>query len=352
MPMYAASLVNESEKELGLVEKKHVLSYREAIARDTDYDENEVGMNEEWQNGRGIIKGFIYLVLVVIGVIFLRSLLTWWWCRRYPFLQPDCLAFIDPRNTRFDNYNQTTGTYLTSRQQNIEVHHMGEDYHRRELGNNRNNQLAEVHYYNGVNQDTTSTTVTTTNHSQTIPTDNSALDTNYPHIMRIVDSDDEMPSQSKKSKKSSRKKGKDGKKTKKDKDKDDTGSKKSDRSGSASKSSSQKSKKSFSFKAEKKIEEPKSTGSMAAPREFKKENVLDQANDFYGEDKDSDFIQAIKMAAQNEEGVNGDFTRASLNAKKSDNKKKRKKRHKDGDKQKKENGSSKKSEDDWQPQNE
>ena len=48
MPMYAASLVNESEKELGLVEKKHVLSYREAIARDTDYDENEVGMNEEW----------------------------------------------------------------------------------------------------------------------------------------------------------------------------------------------------------------------------------------------------------------------------------------------------------------
>ena len=74
---------------------------------------------------------------------------------------------------------------------------------------------------------------------------------------------------------------------------------------------------------------------------------MDQANDFYGEDKDSDFIQAIKMAAQNEEGVNGDFTRASLNAKKSDNKKKRKKRHKDGDKQKKENGSSKKSEDDW-----
>ena len=90
---------------------------------------------------------------------------------------------------------------------------------------------------------------------------------------------------------------------------------------------------------------------MAAPREFKNENVLDQANDFYGEDKDSDFIQAIKMAAQNEESVNGDLTRASLNAKKSDNKKKRKKRHKDGEKQKKEkpsnNGSSKKSEDDW-----
>ena len=103
--MYAASLVNESEKELGLIEKKHVLSYREAIARDTDYDEHEVGMNEEWENGKGIIRGFIYLIMVIIGVIFLRSLLTWWWCRRFPFLQPDCLAFIDPRSSRFSNYN-------------------------------------------------------------------------------------------------------------------------------------------------------------------------------------------------------------------------------------------------------
>ena len=151
------------------------------------------------------------------------------------------MMWVDPRYNLNGLRDERSGAYVMNPGQNLEIHHLGRDYHRRQQEVAANyNQSVNAHQYGSIiSADTTNvsaTNLTDNSNSTSILTDNSGIDIQHQSssIIRIdsIDDEEDPPQNDKETKKGkkSRKNKKDAKTNKDSTSKKDGGSKHHDKS--------------------------------------------------------------------------------------------------------------------------
>ena len=123
LPVYAAMLANQKAEEPDAPDKI-VLSYADAIARDTDYRVPET-------KTRFVKDIFLYGAICIGSVVVFVTVVYWivtcYWCRKCR-----CMP-IFLMEEEYEIWNAKQGVYEPNPLQFIEMHHLGEKHHWKEV---------------------------------------------------------------------------------------------------------------------------------------------------------------------------------------------------------------------------